>query len=348
MKPTHFTRTSARTAAAFTTAILVLTACAGNDQKSSTASPDAVFDRPQSAAEPGLASNEGVSANSIGNPVQGATADAPADIARPLGLDGVTRQLVINATVGVEVADVGKAVSQVVSIAVTHGGQVYDSQVDLGDPEYAHGTLVLRMPPDQVDDAIADLADLGTVVSRAQNTDDVTDVVVDLEARILTARVSVESIRALMSQTKDLNQLVFLESELTNRQTTLEQLLGQQRTLAAQVALATLTVELSVAPIEEPVVPTTPTKQTGVSDAFSTGWHGFITVMVGIAIAIGYAAPFLAVGMLVGGLLAVVSRRRRWAQPPTRNRSAAPLLPPAPDADQQTTAPDSVGAARNP
>ena len=254
------------------------------------------------------------------------------DAAQRLGLDAAPRLLAIDATVGVQVADVGAAVSKVVDLAAIHRGQVYDSDVDISDSINARGTLVIKLPPDEVEAAIVDLQAIGDVVTRTQNTDDVTDRLTDLDARIRTSRQSVDTVRLLMAGVTDLNQIVLLESELNNRQIVLEELLAQQKGLSDRVALATLTVQLSKAPDVE-VVAAAPTpqvvdKDTGVGEAFRKGWKAFTDAGHGVMVVVGYLAPFLVLMLLV--VAPITGLIRRSAR--RRNRSAALRPQPAPAA----------------
>jgi hypothetical protein len=203
---------------------------------------------------------------------------------------------------------------------------VYDSDVQLGDASEPRGTLVIKLPPDEVEAAIAGLRSIGTVVSRTQNTDDVTDQLTDLGARIKTAQQSVDAVRLLMAATQDLNQIVLLENELNDRQTVLEQLLAQQKGLKDRVALATLTVELRQAPAEDEAPATTTTSPgTGVGDAFRDGWGAFTDVGHGLLVGIGYIAPFAVIALLALTPLALRLRAAR-----RQSRSAAPPPQPAP------------------
>ncbi len=256
------------------------------------------------------------------------------------------RLLAIEVTVSVEVADVAEALPEVVTIAGRHGGQVYGSDVRLGDPETATGEIVIKLPPEEVESAITDMVGLGRSKGRFQNTDDVTDTVTDVETRIISQQQSVDRVQALLAEAKDLGEVVLLEGELTARQLVLEQLFAQQRNLRNSTALATLTVELSVAP-EETVETTVPTTlpvadDENVGEAFATGGRAFLTAGTAVLIFLGYTAPFLAV-FLVGLWIARAIIRRRAP----RSRSAAPPRPPVPGGDPQTTELDSAGAARS-
>jgi len=257
------------------------------------------------------------------------------------------RKLVVVMTVGLEVADAAAAVDKVISLAATHGGQLYNSSLDLTTPEFAAGDLVFKLPPGEVEAFLDGLEPgIGRRTGLQGTTDDVTNQVADLDAQILTARTSVGRIRALLDEAKDLGEVITLEGELSSRETRLEQLLAQQTALSSQVALATITVHLTTAPIDAKAVSGgVEKKDTSINAAFSKGWKSFVAVLVAFALLIGYTAPFL----LIGGIALLVTMRitRRRAHS-SRSRSAAPPHPPAPGAGPHTSSPDFVDAARNP
>ncbi len=96
-----------------------------------------------------------------------------------------TRKLVITMTVGLEVEDVSTAVDRVISLAATHRGQLYDSNLDLGDARCAYGDLVFKLPPEEVDAFLSGLDPaIGRRTSLQGNTSDVTDQLTDLDARV--------------------------------------------------------------------------------------------------------------------------------------------------------------------
>jgi hypothetical protein len=246
--------------------------------------------------------------------------------------------------------DVGEAAKQIVSLAEKHGGRIYASDITLTNDETAGGTITAKVPPRELEPMIADLASVGTVVSRSQDTDDVTDLVADLDRRVLSAQVSVDRIRDLMAETTDLQQLVYLETELANRQLVLEQLLGQRDGTLDRAALSTLTIDLrrTPPPSEEVVADTAtepvdegPDEPLTIGGAFSKGWSGFVKVVTTLMVVIGLSAPYLVtIGVLVL-LVRVISRRAARS----RNRSTAPPHPPAPAEGRQTSEPDFEAAA---
>jgi len=195
---------------------------------------------------------------------------------------------------------------------------------------------VFKLPPDEVQ---AFLNGLDPAIGRRTGLDgttsDVTTQIADLGAQILAAEASVDRVRVLLEGAKTLDDVIRLESEFTSRQTHLEQLRAQQNTLDGLVALATITVHLTTAPAvsETPSVEnlekSVPDK--GVGAAFGKGWKAFLTVLVALALFVGYTAPFLVLGGLALLIVWRVGRRVARNRPPAPTQSAqSHSAPPAP------------------
>jgi hypothetical protein len=98
-----------------------------------------------------------------------------------------------------------------------------------------------------------------------------------------------------------------LESELTRRQTELEQLEAQQRNLGDRVALATVTVEIAPTPTVPDVAES---DEQGIGDGLRSGWDAFVAIAFAIVYVIAVLAPFLVVALLAAGVAWFVLRRR--------------------------------------
>ncbi len=216
--------------------------------------------------------------------------------------------LAITAGVTLEVVDVRNAVLDIPTLVQSKGGAIYNTDIQVGDPRSATATITLKVPPADLEPLIAGLGGVGTLVSRTQQTEDVSTQITDVEVRIATATASVDRIRALLADAKNLQDVTAIESELTARETTLEQLLAQQRNLDWRVQLATLTITLT--PQSEHLHTVADSSKQSVGGAWHDGWNRFTEIIHGIAVGFAYAVPFLVVAGL-GGLIAWGVRRRR-------------------------------------
>ena len=113
------------------------------------------------------------------------------------------------------------------------------------------------------------LGNIGEVRTQTVTADDVTERIVDLESRIKTAEVSVERLQALLAEATDIKTIANVENQLLQRETDLETLRGQLRTLQDRVALATITLTLTEA-LANPQIGLKVTAYPGSDDAGSS------------------------------------------------------------------------------
>ncbi len=301
----HTCRAPSALAALGTILVLGLTACASDDDKASSATMPA----PPATAAAAAADTTAPAADVA---LTGAAATATPDSSDAAALPGGTgAALAIVATVTVEVDDVRQAVIDLPALVAEHGGSIYDTDIAVGDPATARATITIKVPPTSLEDLVSGLGGVGRLLGRTQTAQDVADQISDTTSRIATARASVERVRALLASATDLDAVVQIESELTVRETVLEQLLASQRNLSDRVALSTLTVVLTPAPDDVAIV--VKTEPRSIGRAWRTGWHGFVIVVHGTAVGAAYAAPYLGIGLLAGGVALVTRRRRRPA-----------------------------------
>ena len=334
-----------RIAAALVAVILGATAC-GSDSKSSSNTID--------IAKPAETKTDSVNGDASQVPGDtGASGETPAAGPGPAlpSIDAPTNSspnkfLAIDVSYGVEVDDITKGINDVVALSDRHGGQIYERTINITDDRSSSASFVIKLPPENIEAAIADLDAIGIRRTASQGTEDVTGQVVDIDARLTTAQASLDRVRKLLEAATDLGQILSLESQLTERETLVEQYTAMKRAISDRVSLATLRVQLSVSP-EPAAAKAAPKAKQTIGRAFEKGWKGFVVALAAIMIFIGYASPLLVIGAIAAAFALPFSRRRR-RQAEQRNRSAAPPPPPAPVADPQTSELDSVGAARNP
>ena len=242
--------------------------------------------------------------------------DAPAR-APDLGVD--QRSIVYTGSITIRVTDVNQAAAKATAIAAGAGGFVGGDRRNIGDGS-SDATLVLRVPAEKFPSVVDQLArTLGTEEQRGISTEDVTEQVVDLDARIAVQQARVDSGRKLLARAKTLNDLVMLEKEVASREADLASLQAKKRRLADLTALSTITVVLL-----DPKAQAAPSGPPGFLAGLKSGWQALLVSLAVLLTVLGALLPWLiALGLPASGIVLLVRRylRRRPAltsggQPP--------------------------------
>ncbi len=199
---------------------------------------DADFDSDDQTADSVTTETDTSSDGEVANQVSGA------DFALPAAISGlaVGRQIIFTGDVVVESNDVAQATDDVIDAVFANGGVVW-GQDTRTDPK-PETVLTIRVPPADFNRVLDAISGTATLVSQTISTDDVTEVVVDLDARIIASESSVARVQTLLDAADDLNTVFTLEEELATRQAQLERLRGQRKTIGDQVTLATITLTI--------------------------------------------------------------------------------------------------------
>jgi Domain of unknown function (DUF4349) len=165
---------------------------------------------------------------------------------------------------------------------------------------------------------VARLERLGEVRNRFRTAEDVTEEVVDVEARITSQRRSIDRIRALLDQAADIDDVVRIESELAARESELDSLLRRQEELAKLTALATVTVTFLRPGTDAEEAPA------GFVSGLRGGWNALVDAAQVAAAVVGALLPFAIVAAAVGvPAWWGIHRRRRVAPAAPDAQSAA-------------------------
>lgn len=295
-------RAAALSIITLTGATLMLTGCSSGDEASSGASGDVTRDQ-VGAVEPGagddlLADGEAVAGDGAKATGTGLLSQVQTD-----------RAVIATAEMTLRSQDVAATVDAIELIASSAGGFVSGRDVTSNpdDPKGTRAVIVLRVPTAKLDSVIDRAQEEGEVVRITADEQDVTETVVDVDSRVESARASVERIRALLSEATTIGEVVRIESELSRREADLEALLAQQRSLANQTSLATLSVTVLAPNAVEPP----PEDTSGFLPGLQRGWDALVGVVVVALTTIGVLLPFLVVAALVLGPIAAAWRRRR-------------------------------------
>jgi hypothetical protein len=136
--------------------------------------------------------------------------------------------------------------SAVEAIVSGHAGFI-DHMTVTGDTSSARtlrGTL--RVPADRMAAVLTQLRAMGQVVEDTQGSHDVTDQIVDLDARITSARATeVRLVQLIRERTGKLSDVLEVERELTRVRLDIERLMAEKTNLDRRVSYTTIDVTIT-------------------------------------------------------------------------------------------------------
>ena len=223
------------------------------------------------------------------------------------------RSIIYTGDITVRVDNVTDVAARAASIVEIAGGFV-GSDKRIINERRSEVHLQLRVPAEKFASTVDALAKLGKEEARSTSTEDVTEAVVDVDARIETQKASVARTRALLGQARNLGEIVSIEAELAKREADLASLEARKRRLADLTSLSTVTAHLLGPDATAPITPEE--KTPSFLDGLESGWNAFLGAMNVLLVVIGYLLPFAVVVGLPIVLLIWILRRRRPATPP--------------------------------
>ncbi|HLT38885.1 MAG TPA: DUF4349 domain-containing protein [Enhygromyxa sp.] len=160
----------------------------------------------------------------------------PGDPAVSTELENLGRQVIYTATLQVAVFDRDAAIALAESLPERWGGWI-DSRYDY--------QITLRVPAERLFEAIELIAELGVVLGKTLQADDVTAEYVDLESRIRVLEEIVAHLEMLLKQATTVEQALKIRLELDRMRIELEAARARMRQLSELIDFSTLTLYFS-------------------------------------------------------------------------------------------------------
>lgn len=153
-------------------------------------------------------------------------------------------KVIKDAEVQLRVADVSLAIEKLSALAGSLGGFVDESRVEENDGAKS-GYAVLRVAAPRLDEAVSGAKHLASVVlAESSKSEDVTAAVVDLEARLTSAKAEEAQYLDILKSAKNVDEILSVTEKLSDVRTRIEEMQGQKRYIASQTDFAKLTVYL--------------------------------------------------------------------------------------------------------
>jgi hypothetical protein len=168
------------------------------------------------------------------------------------------------------------------------------------------GSVTMRVPAANFAATLRSLRELGDVEVQSIQGRDVTAEYVDLRARLRIAKSRRAVLLRLMDRAISIEQTIRVQNALDETQLRIEELQGQIRFLDDKTSLATIRLNLR----EEGVEAATEIETPSIPNAFERSFAGFVGVIAGVVVGLGYLIPLVGIGLLAWLVVSRVRRRR--------------------------------------
>ena len=310
--------------------ILSLTACGGSSKIATDSGPSTPQDMPTMSAGSAPSGGWDTSMSDEGDFLPEPSPDA--------GYGGVpaNAKIIYTATLSLETKEFDAASQALAALVSDVGGYFESRSVDQG--HYRSMDAVVRVPAAEFLSFLDRAGETAHVANRAEYLDDVSEAYYDQESRLATQRTKLERLQELLRQAQDMEDIITIESAISETELEIEFLTGSLRKYDSQINFSTITLSLRevyrLSTDEE--VPLTFGQRLG--SAFSTGFQRGVEGLEDFAIGVArnwvglliWAVIIAAAVLLIRRHLRKRAARRRYPVPPVPHAPHVPHVPPVP------------------
>ena len=206
----------------------------------------------------------------------------------------VQRKLIKNVNLDVETETLDDLLKTVEEKTERLAGYIEESYTYNGSSYYGGGTrnasMTIRIPSERLEEFLSSISEVSNVISRNDSVTDVTLQYVDLESHKEALLTEQTRLLELLEQAENVEDIITIESRLSEVRYQLESMESQLRTLDNQVSYST--VYLYINEVEK----LTPVKEQSIGEKISTGFvnslwnvgNGLVDLGIGLIIYLPY------------------------------------------------------------
>lgn len=161
--------------------------------------------------------------------------------------NSTTQKLIKDVNLTVETKEFDTFLTELNSQIASLGGYVQSSNISGGSSQhdkYRYGNIVARIPADQLDGFVQIVNEKGNITNKSENTTDVTLQYVDMESHIKALKVEQETLLGLLENAEKMEDVIAIQSQLTQVRYELESYESQIRTYDNLVDYSTVTIDI--------------------------------------------------------------------------------------------------------
>lgn len=227
------------------------------------------------------------------------------------------RKLIKNVNLQVETENFDDLLVNVEEKTRKAGGYIEKSYTYNGSSYYGGGTrnasLTIRIPAEHLDDFLSAVSEVSNVITRNESVTDVTLQYVDLESHKKALLAEQDRLLELLDAAETIEDIISLESRLSEVRYQIESMESQLRTMDNQVSYST--IELYINEVEK----LTPVKEQTVWQKISAGFsnslhnvgNGLLNFGIGLIISLPYLMLWAAIILIIVLICVIIIKMSR-------------------------------------
>lgn len=225
------------------------------------------------------------------------------------------RKLITTVDIEAETEDLDAMLAHIGSKVASLGGYLESQEIYNGSSyssyRYRNAYLTIRIPAENLNQFIELVSGQCNIVSKHEQSDDVTLSYVSIESRIAALEVEQERLLELLGKAENMEDLLTIESRLTEVRYELEQITSQLRVMDNQINYSTVYLYLNevkeYTEVDEPE-----TFGERVTSGFTTSlkdlWKGIVEVVIFLITRLPY---LLVLGAIAVVVILIIRRSRK-------------------------------------
>lgn len=177
---------------------------------------------------------------------------------------------------------------------------------------YRSAYYTIRVPADQFQNLLTQVGELCHVVRQEAGQENISEQYYDVESRLVTQQTKLERLQTLLSQAETMEDIITIESAISETELAIEQLTGTLRKYDSLVDYSTVNISL------EEVYRLSNTEEAPQSfggrlgSAFGDGWRAFTKGLEDLAVTLAYSWMWVLLIVVIAiGAVRIIRRRHK-------------------------------------
>ena len=222
------------------------------------------------------------------------------------------QKLIRTASLEMETTEFETTNAAVEDLVAQMGGYMEQSNLRNTRSGYRYADYTIRIPAERFTEFLNQAGELCHETWRSVSQEDISEVYYDTQGRLNTQQIKLERLQELLKKADNMEDIITIESAISDTEAQIESLSGQLRRYDALVDYSTVNVHVNevykLSNVEE--APTTFWSR--LSGAFADGWRSFTDGMEDLAVDLAYSWMWLVLlAVLVIAAAALVRKRLR-------------------------------------